>query len=148
MTDLSDAPAPFSAKLPRIVECCRDRAASPTFGTLVVLVASRVAEALPAYLAACPGDTRLRYVFQAAQEAHEGRGSVERLEAAYSALNTIDETLSDDTGEAARLAVFAVAEFMDATWDDALWLGALLTADHAVAAMERNAAARGEPCDA
>lgn len=46
------------------------------------------------------------------------------------------------------LAVFAVAEFMDATWDDALWLGALLTADHAVAAMERNAAARGEPCDA
>lgn len=48
MTDLSDATGPFSAKLPRILDLCRYRAASPTFGTLVVLVASRVAEALPA----------------------------------------------------------------------------------------------------
>lgn len=140
MTDLSDATVPFSAKLPRIVDQCRVRAAFPTFGTLVVLVASRVAEALPAYLATCPGDTRLRYVFQAAQEAHEGRGDSERLEAAYSALEAIHETLSDDMGEAARLAVFAVAEFIDATWDDTLWLGALVTADRAVAAMEREAA--------
>lgn len=124
--------SPFD--ITKTLDRCRDRAASPTFGTLVVLVASRVAEALPAYLAACPGDTRLRYVFQASQEAHEGRGKAERLEAAFGALEAIRETLSDDTGEAAQLAVAAVEDFTEALWDDALWPGALLTADRAVAA--------------
>ena len=117
--------------------------ASPTFGTLVVLVASRVAETLPAYLAACPGDTRLRYVFQAVQEAHEGRGEAERLEAALVALQAVREALRDDMGEAAQLAVAVVEDFTDALWDDALWLGTLLTADRAVAAMEREAALAG-----
>lgn len=127
----------------KTLDRCRDRAASPTFGTLVVLVASRVAEALPAYLAACPGDTRLRYAFQAAQEAHEGRGEAERLEAAFGALEAIREALRNDTGEAAQLAVAAVEDFTEALWDDALWPGALLVADRAVAAMEREAALAG-----
>mgnify|MGYP001758583306 FL=1 len=59
------------------------------------------------------------------------------------ALQAVREALRDDMGEAAQLAVAVVEDFTDALWDDALWLGTLLTADRAVAAMEREAALAG-----
>ena len=136
--DFSDAPVPFAAKLPGFVDRCRDRAASPSHRKLVALVSSRVAEVLPAYLAARPGDRRLEEVFQAAQEAHEGRGDAERLAAALDAWEAVDGDMTEygfsDTAEA---AFWAVSAFYEAMWDDGEWLAALRLADRAMGAMSQ-----------
>ncbi|QDD95633.1 Hypothetical protein HVIM_02757 [Roseomonas mucosa] len=136
--DFSDAPVPFSAKLPGFVDRCRERAASPSHRALVSLVASRVAEVLPAYLAARPGDTRLEEVFQAAQEAHEGRGDAERLAAVTDAWEAVDGDMTEyDFDDATKTAFWAVSAFYEAMWDDGEWVAALGLADRAMGAMSQ-----------